>query len=179
MFRGARLPVNIFDLLKADGQWERAQYEFLNLPRGFLFQNFNGRISTPKSNRVICEWSPTVNQKIFDVEQQKYIPFTEQLWLDIPQTATFTRRPENAEQEVEYFVRSASLPKHSFIWSDDVVNTGLSWEEFSSIRGFSNQEFRGRFTFLPYLPNIKDLGHYNKFGFYEMKDDDWDFLFRI
>lgn len=164
-------------MLKTDGQLERAQYELMNLPLGFLFENFDGPISTPKGNAFLCAWRP--DRKIFDTVLNRFVAFTSHLFEEMPATFTFCPKPANAEQEVEYYVRSAGLPKHAFIWSDNIAKTGLTWRQYCSIRGETNIHFRGRYTFTPLLPQIKNLGQVNEHGFYEMDQTEWEAIFLI
>lgn len=176
MFQANRFPVHLSDLLKIDGQPERAQYEFLNLPRGYLFDRFNGPISNPRGQEVVCVWKP--GREVFDTVLQTHVSFTEELYLNLPNTFTFTLKPEDDQQEVEYFVRAIGLPKHSFVWSNDVDRTGISCENYSAIRGDSNKAYRGRFTFTPHLPGIKELGHHDENGFYTMDEAEWEAIFQ-
>lgn len=176
VFQANRFPVHLSDLLKIDGQPERAQYEFLNLPRGYLFDRFNGPISNPRGQEVVCVWKP--GREVFDTVLQTHVSFTEELYLNLPNTFTFTLKPEDDQQEVEYFVRAIGLPKHSFVWSNDVDRTGISCENYSAIRGDSNKAYRGRFTFTPHLPGIKELGHHDENGFYTMDEAEWEAIFQ-
>lgn len=163
------------DLIKTDGQLERAQYALLGLPLGYLFNRFDENISNPKGQQVVCSWKP--GRQIYDTEKGDFVPYTETLIDNIPKTFTFAQRPENAEQEVEYYVRSVSLPKHSFYWSNSMNEAGIPFGEYAAIKGFTNKAYRGRYTLTPNLPGIKKLGHYNEFGFYVMDEEDWDLLF--
>lgn len=172
--RGHQFPATYSDLLKVDGQAERFYYRLLGLPRGFLFNNFENVISSPKN-----EWMFSPGREIFDKKLQKCVPITTELLSDIPPTFTFAPRPVDAEQEVEFYVRSAGLPNHSFYWSDNVVNTGIDWKRYVQIRGDTNKEFRGRFTLTPLLPQIDGLGNYSRNGYYSMDQNDWDSLFLI
>lgn len=179
-FRNNRFPTSAIDLLKVDGQIERAQYGLLGLPIGFLFNNFNEPISTPRDNDWICAWMPRTNRRIYDTWLNEWVPYTEELFNSIPKTCTFAPRPTDHEIEVEYFVRSAGLPKHVWIWSDGVQT--MSRAIYLFIRGNINAEYRGRYTFTPRLPQIDGLGRWERDGpndIYVIDTNDWEQLFLI
>lgn len=172
--------VHIFDLLRIDGQPERSAY-FLDYgddtQHSHLFQTIYEQTSVPKGNNIICDWKEGRQRKIFDTVLGQFVPYTKQLWLSIPKTTTFTKRPRNAEEEVEYFVRSVGLPNHKFFWSDDVQLTGLDFNDYAAINGERNKKYRGRYTFTPELPSINRLRRPTKFGF-ELDQTDWEILFK-
>lgn len=166
------------DLLKVDGQIERAQYGLLNLPIGFLFRNFIGPVSTPRGNDLLCLWKPNSNREIYDTVLNKSVPYTKELLESIPKTYTFAPRPTDHDIEVEYFARSAGLPKHAWIWSDGV--RAMTQATYGLIRSNENAEFHGQYTFTPLLPQIKSLGRWERAGpndIYVIDSDDWEKLF--
>lgn len=74
--------------------------------------------------------------------------------------------------ELDYYIRSACIPKHSFIWSDQ-SNGSIRFDDFARIICDANSFNRCRYTFAPYLPWLCDIGTINKLtGKYTTSLDD-------
>lgn len=166
-------PTSILDLIDVNGAEHRILYDYL-ATLGSLFIGFNEAIGVPKGNTLLCTWNKMAPERsIFDTVEDKWVPFTERLYDSIPETYTFAQRPVDQQLEMDYFVRSCGLPNHRFIWSTD----SISMKHYGWVISETNKLFRGRYTFTPYMPRIKNMGRI-EFGFYSIENSDWDILFK-
>lgn len=76
---------------------------------------------------------------------------------EIPRTYTFAPYPEDVYMELDYFVRSAGLVNHRFVWSSN--QHGIPFDLYMGIRSNINKEMRGRYTQCKGLPKIGGLMH--------------------
>lgn len=85
---------------------------------------------------------------------------------EIPKTYSYLPVPKSCAIELDYFIRTCCLIKHKIIWCKD----SLPRADFGKITSKTNSTNLGRFTVAPWLPNIRDVAHKMKNGFYEFSD---------
>lgn len=155
------------------GYEERAIHAYFGT-FGQLFDNFDGSISTPVGAnrlRAMVEENSTagvVSQEIFDFHSNLWVPFNEKSWFEIPTTYTYIEKPKCIKMELNYFLRSIGLNKHKFVWATDV---GLVPNMYVKIRSSTNQNFRGRFSVVPWLPRLDQIGQIDDVTFYKADRD--------
>ena len=143
----------------------------INGTLGELFKDFDEPITAPKgTNTIFIEDPRNGKLEVFDNFENRWVSAT--ILESISPTFTFAPKPTNVYMELDYFLRGAGLPKHSYIWSTDSIPVDV----FYSIRSDQNNFFRGRYTVTPWLPQIAKLGRIYE-GFYETDDDDWELTF--
>lgn len=138
------------------GKLYRLRY-FLCGKVGSLFDFESG---SPKNLQLIdpCDDEDTL-YKVYDNLLGEW---THLYLKEIPFTRTYAPRPHNTLQEIDYFVRSAALVCHKFIWSNN-CKQGISMDDFASIKNENNLLNRGRFSLIEGLPHIKDLIRPNEY----------------
>lgn len=57
--------------------------------------------------------------KVFD---NKIGQWTDKYLFEIPKTATYAPMPTNLLSELDYYIRSAALVNHKFVWSTTSIN---------------------------------------------------------
>lgn len=140
---------------------------------GQLFTDFNNPIAKTKGPGFsICDYD-SENSEIYDNVIEEWVPLTTDLYRSIPQTYTFAPQPDHVQMEMEYFIRSAGLLNHSFIWS----TISIPRENYLKIRSFTNAAFRGRYTVTPWFPQIDTLGKVEH-GFYVINTDGYRIIYR-
>lgn len=157
---------SMLNLLIPRGGYLRKQYHSYG-QLGDLFNNFHEPISAPiGADRINVKFD--AKPMVYDSVAREWIPFTNRLFDDIPPTFTFAPRPIGLVMELDYFVRSAGLVKHSFVWSIDSIPRDL----FGRICCQTNIDFRGRYTFTPWLPDIRSMGVLENSGAYSVSAED-------
>lgn len=167
-------PATFWDIIDLDGQECRASYEILAERLGALFIDFDGVTSVPIGNNIIGKWySDRPQRMIFDCFTEEWIPFTPNFYQSMAPTFTYVPRPATIHMELDYYVRSVSIPKHSFIWSDRQL---LNRDNFGDIQSNGNKLNRCRYTLSPHLPWLCNIGKFNN-GRYEISAGDMDLLY--
>lgn len=82
---------------------------------------------------------------------------------EIDRTYSFLPVPNSQQLELEYFLRSSCLPKHTIFWSTPAIPKDV----FAKVASISNKERLGRFTVAPWLPKIADVPKQAQYGFLE------------
>lgn len=107
----------------------------------------------------------TREKMMFDRRNNEWVPYDSGR---VPYTYSLAPAPQTVAEELDYFVRSAPLIKHKFIWAKDQ----LSFDQFAKLNSRRNAEMIGRFTIVPELPSVDNLGRMVK-GFLEQNQDDF------
>lgn len=74
---------------------------------------------------------------------------------EIPKTYTFTQYPSDPFIALDYYIRSVTLVKHTFVWS----RPDIPHDDYGRIRSETNAKFRGRFSLALNLPKLNELIH--------------------
>lgn len=165
----AFIELSIPEMLHQHAGSFRYQYTFYGR-FGSLFTNIDEPIAKPAGadQLRLVDINGNVQNVIFDTEYDEWVPLTAELLHQIPETFTYAPKPISCEMELDYFVRSAGLIKHAFIWSGDAI----SRNDFAKIRSQSNAIYRGRYTLTPWLPQIGTLGVLDEIGIYAISEGD-------
>lgn len=107
---------NILTLLGPENGRERNYYTLFGR-LGQLFRNFDDTIATPRGANNLFAVDEEAGQdgehQVFDNVLNDWIPLTDELIRNIPETFTFAPKPFHREMELDYFVRSTGLLKHA------------------------------------------------------------------
>lgn len=170
--------IPIIRLLHSKGDMVRLHYSIFG-KLGDLFRNFDGPIAIPKgTNKIVAKDEDSGESQVYDRFINQWVPFTDSLLESIPPTFSYVPKPTNLDLEVDYFVRSAGLIKHAFVWSDSHEKEGIPWEQFCQIRGSRNIKYRGRFTLTPWLPRIEKMARMEN-GCYIVSEKDWKIIYGL
>lgn len=146
------VPVSTFDLLWRNAGLKRT-YQSCFGQIGELFKNFDGIASRPRCNiRILAE--KQTNGMVFDNLEKEWVRLTDELIDETPPSFTYSPKPFNLDMELDYFLRSAGLIKHMYVWS---VDGGIPREMYAAINSSKNKVSLGRYTVLPWAPSIKEL----------------------
>lgn len=162
------IEVSIPEVLNPNGGKLRKYYIFFG-ELGRLFTNFHDPIAIPKGadNIHVIDKSDKY-AVIYDNFIDDWIPLTDEMIENTAKTYTYAPKPITLEMELDYFVRSAGLIKHAFIWSGNMIPR----DNFAKIRNQYNANFRGRYTFTPWLPQIHSLGVLDNNSLYHISLND-------
>ncbi|XP_055307484.1 uncharacterized protein LOC129571693 [Sitodiplosis mosellana] len=154
------------------GAEARAMHE-LTGTLGQLFDGLDNPIASPIGTNDIFVWDQHKDAYlVYDNFTEDWVKLTNSLYESIPPTYTMVPRPQNVQMEMDYFVRGVGLLKHAYVWSID----GIPKDVFPKIASTSNAFYRGRYTVLPWMPNVHSIGRMEK-GFYVLDDEDWEKLY--
>lgn len=101
-----------------------------------------------KLYRVGMKDEETDEKSMFDTQLNEWVNFDEDI---VPWTYTMVPRPTSVALELDYFIRSAPLVKHKYIWARD----NLTSEEFGKLRSHTNTSMLGRFITFVNMPDIR------------------------
>lgn len=110
----------------------------------------------------------TLEEVVYDKKERMWVPYEEE---NIPTTYSVALRPESKAIELDYFLRSAPLINHTFIWTTRDVD-GIERDKYAKCQGRLNLEILGRFTAIRALPTINNLARLVN-GFVEQDQDDF------
>lgn len=125
----------------------------------------------PNSMESDRRWDKEEISEVFDNDLDRWIAYTPE---QIIKTYSMVPKPPNVAIELDYFLRSAPLVKHRYIWADEAFGrTGMPREIVAKLFNNQNLVSIGRYTTHRYLPSIFEPARMVKHGFIEQSQTDY------
>lgn len=108
--------------------------------------------------------------KMFDNKVMEWVKYDKSI---VPWTYSDAPKPTNVLLELDYFLRSAPLVKHKYIWVDH-SDEGINRNIFEMVNSNTNHEFFGRFSVAPFMPPISTIATMTPYGFIEQNQSEFE-----
>lgn len=109
--------------------------------------------------------------KMFDRNVMEWVEYDRTI---VPWTYSYAPKPTNVMLELDYFLRSAPLVNHKYIWVDRPDERGIDRNIFAMVNSITNYEFFGRFSVAPFMPPISTIATMTPNGFIEQNQSEFE-----
>lgn len=98
---------------------------------------------------VVSLDTSTGKEIMFDRQNNSWVEYDEDI---VPWTYSMAPAPRSVAQELDYFLRSAALVKHKFIWAPQDMK--ISHDAFEKLKSERNSRMFGRYANIIESPDV-------------------------